>query len=217
MEILLGDNEYSLDRIGLRLWLELEGIREKLIKATGTGDIDNTALFILSYISVALGISTDTIQELPWYEVAYVYVDISMLCIPKYNLALLRPQESKQDRKVSWEYTERTFYLWSHTLAAEYGWTLEYISEMDFNDGLALLQEIIVQEQLDREWEWGLSEMAYEYVEAIKKSKFRPLPRPRWMTEETIIQPIKKTRILKAMMPVGNVIRMEMPDETIIH
>ena len=88
MEILLGDNEYSLDRIGLRLWLELEGIREKLIKATGTGDIDNTALFILSYISVALGISTDTIQELPWYEVAYVYVDISMLCIPKYNLAL---------------------------------------------------------------------------------------------------------------------------------
>jgi len=61
-----------------------------------------------------------------------------------------------------------------------------------------------VDDQLDREFIYGLSEIAYHYDKNTKTRKFVPLPRPHWMREK--IQPVKKFPILKAMMPMGNII-----------
>jgi hypothetical protein len=217
VEIFLGENEYSLDRIGLRLWLALEEIRETINKAAENRDTDNMALSINSYISAALGISSDIDMQLPWYEVATAYMQITTMCIPKHDLAILRPKKEKDERKVSWDYPERTFYLWSHIIASHYSWTLDYIADMPFDDALAILQEAMVEEQLQKEWQWSLSEIAYPYNETTKRSKFQPFPRPSWMSEEIIFKPIKKIKIPRVMMPMGNVIRMEMPDETPIN
>ncbi len=218
MEILLGENKYSLDRIGLRLWLALEEIREKIIKAAESRDTDNMVLSISSYISAALDISDDGLLQLPWYEVAMAYIQIISLCTPKYNLAILKPKkENQEEKKSTWDYPERTFYLWSHIIASQYGWTLEYIADMPFDDALALLQEAMVEDQLHKEWEWSLSEVAYGMNESTKKTEFHPLPRPKWMSEEIIAPPVKKVKILKSMMPVGKIVRWGNPDEAIVN
>ena len=216
MEITLADNKYSLDRIGLRLWLALEEIREKILQAAENKDTD-TAQLICSYVSAALDIPDNILLSLPWYEVANAYTVIVMLCVPKYDLAVLKPKKKEEIQVVSWDYQERTFYLWSHILASKYGWTLEYIADMPFNDALALLQEAMVEEQLQKEWEWSLSEVAYFYNESTKKSEFRPLPRPSWMQSEIIAPPVKKVKILKSMLPVGKVVHLGTPDETPIN
>ena len=212
MEILLGENKYSLDHIGLRKWLELEEIRENILEAAENGNIDNLALSLCSYISAALGIS-DNLLELPWFETAEAFNLIAVFCIPKYNFAILSPRPEEDEVKSSWDYEERTWYLWSHVLASAYGWTLEYIADIDFNDALALIQEITIDEQLKKEWEWGLSELAYPYNESTKKSQFHPLPRPHWMKETVIVKPIKKVRIPKSMLPVGIVRKLGRGDE----
>lgn len=210
--ILLNDNEYSFDHIGLRKWLELEEIRETFIQAVDGRDIDSMMLSLCSYISTALGISTEPIQTLPWYEVANAYILISIECLPRYDFAVLQLRKNEPEkRKLSWDYKERTLYLWSHMIASAYGWTFDYISNIYFNDALALLQEIIIEEQLKREWEWSLSEIAYPYNESTKKSEFRPLPRPSWMQE--ILPEPKKVRIPKSMLPVGIVVRLGTQDE----
>lgn len=216
MEILLANHEYSLDRIGLRLWLELEEIRSSILEAAENRDTDNIALSIRSYVSAALGISED-LTLLPWYEVASAYMLIASLCVPKYDLAILKPKKEEPKPEASWEYPERTFYLWSHILASHYKWTLEYVAEMNFNDALALLQEAMLDEQLQKEWQWSLSEVAYAYNEALKKSEFRPLPRPSWMRGDMIAPPVKKVKIPKSMMPVGKIVSWGNADEAIIN
>lgn len=211
--ILLNDNEYSFDHIGLRKWLELEEIREIFIEAVDNKDIDNIMLSLCSYISTALDISTEVLQILPWYEVANAYIFISIECIPRYDFAVLKPKKNEPEKyKATWDYKERTLYLWSHMIASAYGWTLEYISNIYFNDALALLQEIMIDEQLKKEWQWSLSEIAYSYNESTKKSEFKPLPRPSWMQD--ILPEPKKIRIPVSMMPVGIVMKLGTQDET---
>lgn len=210
--IFLNDNEYSFDRVGLRKWLELEEIRETFIEAADIGDTDNIVLSLCSYISAALGISVDILQEVPWYEVANAYAVIFAECMPRYDFAILKPKKNEPKKsKVNWDYKERTLYLWSHMIASAYGWTLDYISNLYFNDALALLQEIMIDEQLKKEWEWSLSEIAYPYNESAKKSEFKPLPRPSWMQE--IMPEPKKVKILKSMLPVGIVVKLGTQNE----
>lgn len=215
MEILLGENKYSLDRLGLKKWLELEKIRETFLKAAGEGNINDTVSSIISYISVALDVSVDI--ELPWYEIADAFTAIIIESAPKYNFAILaQRKEIIDDSKPSWDYPERTWYLWSHILASTYGWTLNYIESLYFNDALALIQEIMVDAQLKKEWDWGLSEIGYQYDESAKISRLRPLPRPSWMTE--ISGPPKKVKIPKYLMPVGIVVKLGTEkNETSVH
>jgi hypothetical protein len=119
-----------------------------------------------------------------------------------------------KDEKESWDYSGRTWYIWSHMLASNYGWTLDTISAMEFEDAISLMQEIMINEQLNREWQWGLSEIAYSYNSTSKESKLRKLPRPDWM-EVTLVKPITKVMIPKNMMPVGGIVRMDGSHETV--
>jgi len=61
-------------------------------------------------------------------------------------------------------------------LAKNYGWTLEYVSMLQVEEALAKIQEILVDEQLEHEFFYGLSEVAYSYDSSTKKSKFVPMP-----------------------------------------
>ena len=107
---------------------------------------------------------------------------------------------------VSWDYEGRTWYAWANLFAKSFSWALEYIAELDLDDAIALLQEMRSSEQLNREWEWMLTEISYD-----KKGKHKELPRPHWM-KGTII-PEASTKIKKSMLPVGNVLSWnETPD-----
>ena len=93
--------------------------------------------------------------------------------------------------------------MWVNILAERYGWTFDTISNLDTDVALALIQEILTDKQLEKEFLWGMSEIAYPYNSQTKESKFSPLQRPYWM--KAAPQEIKMVRIRKSMLPVGNV------------
>lgn len=109
------------------------------------------------------------------------------------------PKESQ--KPAPWDYEGRSWFYWSNLFAKAYGWSLEYISELEVNDAFALIQEILTDEQLDKEFTYGLSEIAYPYNSSTKKSVFKPMPRPYWMKED--IKPLKKFKYARSLLPMG--------------
>jgi hypothetical protein len=183
-----------------RKWLGLENLKEKLVQSIQ--DESDFPQSLLNYLHTSTNIHPR------WYEMGdwSKLVELFYVCItksPQVELPITSPS-NEQHKEESWEYPERTWHLYSHLLAKSYGWTLEYIANLPVIEVIAKIQEIIVDDQLDREFIYGLSEVAYHYDKNSKTSKFVPLPRPHWMRPR--IQPVKKMIIPKSMMPVGNVI-----------
>jgi hypothetical protein len=203
----------------LKKWLMLEIQKENVIKAIGEGS--NFPSELLSYLSIALGVSYS------WYRYAdwTLLVRAFYLCLsksPQVKLPITSPSDEKKSKEDAWEYDGRTWHLYCHLLAKNYGWTIEYISQLQVEEALSKIQEIVVDEQLDKEFYYGLSEVAYAYDKSTKKSKFVPLPRPAWMRPQVRPDTIKKVMIPASMLPVGNVIMdgvlpPEMLPKEIIH
>lgn len=188
-------------------WLELESYKEKIIKATDGGDFPKA---LLKYLSVALGVSERWFEEADWVLlVSAFYLSISKS--PKVDLPITQASEERH-KEEDWSYDGRMWHLYSHILAKSYGWDLEYISCLHVGEALAKIQEILTDEQLEHEFTYGLSEMAYSYDKHTQKSKFVPLPRPSWMRPKA--KPIQKFMIPASMLPAG-VINMAdaLPDE----
>jgi len=195
--------DFHLSRPKLKDWFSLEDIRTNIYKTAEAQDIDKFSENVCSYVSAVIGISLDDVLDAPGYEVIEAYLISVDVNSPKIELPLLKSAE--KSKETPWDYEHRSWYLWSHKFASNYGWTLDYIAEMDVDDALALMQEIIVEDQLDREWNWSLSEIAYPYNAQTKKTEFKALPRPDWMSydEKKTRQALRKVKIHKSMMPAG--------------
>lgn len=206
MEYVLNGVTYQATRYKLKEWLRFDAVREKLTDAIDAKDIDGIANALCSFVSIASGVID--VSDLPWYEVVDAFLAVEKENFPRFKFALFRGSRKKADIP-TWEYEGRQWYWWLHLLAHKYGWSAEYIAELDVDDATGLLQEILVQEQLDKEWQWSLTELAYPYNERTKKSNFQPLDRPEWMM--TILpenQPKLPTiRIRKDMFPAGIVVK----------
>ena len=214
LEITVNGNAVSLERFRLKRWLELELAKDKIFEEAEHGNVDEFSDYLCSYVSLSSDVEID--NTVFWGDVAIAFFEIASFQIPTEEHLILSATK-EEDVERSWDYDGRTWYSWSHTLAKEYGWNMEYIAELDIDDAIAMLQEIAVEDQLEREWEWTRTELAYPYNESTKKHMFSPLPRPEWMKEKVIIKPLKTTKIPKFMMPVGNVIRAKTIDEEIIN
>lgn len=202
----LGKNEYSVERVGLRKWLQLENLRSKIVKAAEDRDRHSLVSHVYSYLSAALPI--EELDKLPWYEVVTALFEISDANRPILRFPMLLIP-SKGKKEADWDYEGRNWYSWANMLAHAYGWTLKYIENLDIDDSIGLLQEILSDRQSEREWEWSLSEIAYPYNAVNKKSEFKPLPRPEWMTSLQEVKEPKKIKIKQDMLPVGNVIKYD--------
>jgi len=194
MKIKIGKDELEYTRPTLKSWLALQDLGLKLHKAVEKHD--DVAKHCVFYVSTALSIPEDKLENLPWYEVAVALQTIQITNAPKYNFPFLNMRI--KDTKECWDYDERTWYIWSHLFAKDYGWSLEYISALDVDDAIALAQEIAVEEQLKKEWEWMTSEIAYQ-----AKDGFKELPRPDWMRYSSEPPKIPKIRIRKDFLPSG--------------
>jgi len=184
----------------LKEWIRLETQKEKIVKAVEGGNDFPSELF--QYLAAFLGVSSKQYDQSDWTLI----IEAFYFCLsksPQVKLPITTPS-NESSKEESWDYPERNWHLYSHLLAKTYGWELEYISCLQVEEALAKIQEIIVDDQLSREFEYGLSEVAYHYDKHSKTSKFVPLPRPHWM--RTKIQPIKKSLIPKALLPMGVVI-----------
>ena len=138
IEIKIDKKKYNLQRSNLRQWLHLEDIRSKIIEAAGNKDIELVVESMYSYISSAFGFNLD-LEDLPWIQVVEIYAEISLLNAPKLDFPILKVR-SKKDQIPSWDYEGRTWYFWSHMLARNYGWNLDYIANFSgntFADGFA--------------------------------------------------------------------------------
>lgn len=205
MIIKIGKNEYSLEKPKLKQWVHLEELRNKVIHAT---EVSNSTEFLENYyslISVALGIPVQELYDATWYDLAIAYLSICELQLSKYEFPMLYVKS--KPGAVDWEYPGRTWFIWVHTLSKTYGWSIEYISELDPDDAIALLHEILSDEYYAKEWQWGLSEVAYSYDSNTKSSKYKGLPKPEWMKVRTNKEvELPKVKIKKSMLPSGVVV-----------
>ena len=203
-DITLGTKSYEVTKARLKLWLELGTIHEQITEAVEHKHFAKLAELIVDYVSTAFAISN--IDELPWEEVVDAFVKIVNTNALDFEIPLLLIK-LKSESTIPWDYPGRNWYFWSSLMARDFGWSLETIAELEVECAVKILQEILVHEQLHKEWEWALSERSISYDSNTKKSKFNPLERPDWMRYMT--KPVKKkvVQIPPEMLPIGNVIR----------
>lgn len=190
------------ERPRFQRWIELEELKEHFIRAAEEGTDFPETLYRL--LSAALKISPKHLRYIDWRKLLVVFNQVCLYNLPHLVLPIIAEAPAIKAKRDAWDYEGRTWFLYSHMIAKAYGWTFGEISQLKVEDALAIIQEILTDEQLDREFQWGLSANAYSYDPNTKKNKFVELPRPYWMRPK-VESVIKKIRIPSKMMPMGNV------------
>lgn len=197
-------NKIEFERKSLRKWIELEEARSKIKDVFKTKNATRAAVSIFAYIQLAqTGQEDYELDKLYAPNVFTLFLEAFTINSPRMNFPILKSAADKNE-KLPWEYEGRSWYFWLNLLSEKYGWNMDYISLLDIDDAIGLYQEIEIDRQLQKEWEWGLSEIAYQYDKASKSSKFHPLSRPSWMMP--IAPKPKIIKIKRDFLPVGNVI-----------
>lgn len=106
--------------------------------------------------------------------------------------AFMQPKKKDvaEERPIVGEYPDRNAYQWVHTIAEAYHWSRAEILALHPVEAARFVQEIYIEQQQRREFEYSLSEVAYD-----GKGKFKSLPKPAWM-EPTQDRPIPKLRTI---------------------
>ena len=183
-------------KLGFRKWLELESIKKSLSEATERSDFPDR---VFAYLSVAFDSKGN--EGTSWESTVISLLDAFKQFRPTAKIPFLEAPDSGKEKPADWDYTGRSWAFWSNVFARTYGWNLEYIADLELNEALALAQEILTDEQLDKEWTYSLSELAYPWNASTKKSVFKPLPRPYWMKPSA--KPMKKYKFPRSLLPVG--------------
>jgi len=213
VEVQLLGNTYTVSRLRLREWLILNSKQVKITEALERHDTDAWCSAVCACLSFALNVPELDVQTAPWYEVVYALNAVNRVNTVGINLPFLIASPKSQPLL---DYENRSWYQVAHMLAKEYGWSLEEIAQIDIKDAAALIQEILVDEQLEREWQYSLSEVAYSYDPHTKKSVYKPLKRPSWMYAGVVQKPLPKYKIPRDLLPPGIVIAYE-PDTPLTH
>lgn len=196
----------KIRRLPLRDWVKLEEFRRRIEKHAESGEWQKVPQLIFDTIELCGG----RFRKEPWYETVERYAACLGINQPRVKFPILTTKE--KPKKMPWEYIGRTWYFWANLFAEHYGWSEEEVGRLDLDDAIGLYQEILVREQLDQEFWWGLSETSWEYVKSTGKSKLRPLPRPDWMnmySPEDRKSSTPKIRMPKSALPVGNVVALD--------
>lgn len=181
-----------------RKWIDLETKKQSFIEAAGNDDFPQK---VFEYLSAAFDVPIRKLEGQGWKNTVLSLHKAYAQFLPK-TIPLL-DSAPKDTKPVDWDYDNRTWNYYSHLIAKAYGWTLDYIGNLDVNEALAHLQEILTDDQLEREFVYGLSEIAYPYNKSTKKSEFKPMKRPYWM--KPVIKEVKMVKIRRDMLPVGRI------------
>lgn len=181
-----------------RKWLDLEKLKQDFIEAAENDDFPQR---VFAYLSAAF--DTPAKEKAEWRSTVLSIQKAHEKNFINITIPIIK-DAPKSGKEADWNYVGRDWHYYSHILAQAYGWTLEYIGDLDVNTAFGHIQEIMTDEQLEHEFAHGLSEIAYRYNKSTKKSDFVPMKRPYWMKPATP-QEIKKIRIRRDMIPVGNI------------
>jgi len=202
----LGRLLLKLKRPNLRKWAILEDKRKCVINALGNNSPD-LQKYIEEYFFSVFGFSVN-LSNIFWVNSMEIFFICSDFFVPKIEIPLLKNIEGSEKHVLeSWEYSGRTWYWISNLFAKSYGWSLNKIEKLNVNDAFALLQEILVDEQLEKEFLWARSDVAYKYDKVTKKSTLIKLNRPNWMKKNLDIPSESNvTRMPKSLLPIGNAV-----------
>lgn len=186
----------------------LEELKEKIFTAVENGS-DEFPDHLLNYVSTAFRIPVQWIEKANWELVVHSFYAI-LLKSPIVKLPLTSPSSDTASPD-DWDYEGRSWHRYTHLLSNAYGWTIEYISQLQVVEALAKIQEILTERQLDREFHHHLSEVAYAYDKNTKKSNYVPLDRPHWMRKK--IKDVPRFKMPVSILPVGAVDYSALPEE----
>jgi hypothetical protein len=193
-----------------RRWVRLEEQKNKILRAVEESS-DEFPNHLFDFLSTALYLPSHYFRRADWTKIVIAFYKSLSILSYKTTLALFEPsKENKKDDIVSWDYAGRAWHLYAHMIAAQYGWSLEYISNLRLPVVLPLIQEILLEDQLTKEFQWTMSERSSYYDDKAKVSKANPLPRPDWMNKH--IDPAKELKVTKipvGMMPMGQGLTVE--------
>jgi hypothetical protein len=169
------------------------------------------SLSVFDYLKTAFLIPVDY-SALFWKDVLFAFIKIVNLLRPTDKPIL--NNNTFEENTMPWDYFGRTWYFFLHLFAKNYGWSERKIASLNVDDAVSLLQEILVDEQLEKEFYWQLSDISYKYDSATKKSTLIRLPRPAWMTGTKQSTMLVKVKIPVNLMPTGVVINLMDNNET---
>lgn len=201
--LVIDGKEIEIVRLLLREWTRLEEAKLQIKEAIEEKNLDKLSDAIVSYVCISVSPDVDW-KSLPWTDVYKAFVEGYQVNAPTLKFPILTSKPNKQPEKYAWEYDGRGWYFWASIFAKSFGWDLSYIAKLDVDDAIGLFQEILISQQLDKEWDYSLSELAYPYDQQTKTSSFKPMERPMWMKK--LPAPVQKFMIPKWILPVGNVI-----------
>ncbi len=180
-------------------------LQDKIDEAISHNDYQRHYELVIQIFEIAsTSLSKPDWNLVPWYETINLYTAIIEINAPRISFPILESKKEKKE-KLPWEYEGRTWYFWYNLFASNYGWDGIRIGALDLDDALGLYQEILIKEQLEKEWEWGMSEIAYPYNSNTKKQEYKALERPNWMLP-IAPDPLPIITMRKDMVPQGNVV-----------
>ena len=206
IEVTIAGLVQTIERVRLGSFLRLQRAAKRLSNSVAQADTGAIADALFEYLTVCISdLDRGKFNEAPWYEVISAFQELR-----EHNrirgaekFSMLTNAGVKNGKTVAWDHDERDVLIWIHTIANAYKWSKTEIEELWPEEAIGYIQEILVDSQFEKEFLYSLSELAYPINEATKKSTFRPMERPPWMV---IGGGRKVDRVLKKMLPIGNVI-----------
>lgn len=170
-EIELQSGKLVIERLGLGKHFRLQALGRKIGEATLGRRVSVLRVWLLT-----AGIEP---EQLTLSDLLVVVRAVQELNRSRGHLAWDALPPSDIQEQVT-DYPGRALARIVDTLARHYGWDLEHILALPPEVALAHAQECVLARQRCKEWEYSLSEIAWEYDERSKKSKYRPLPPLPW-------------------------------------
>lgn len=195
-----------MERARFGLHLVLGEVHKHLDKALENPESQTVWELLCRYFELSTGFEVECVESFEQFAHGLLVLwALNSLFVPPPFLKDFQ-SEDKPQKPLPWDYEGRTAMLMVHVLARTYGWGLDQIVELEPEVGLALINEVLVDAQLQQEWEYGLSEVARVYNPSTKRSHFKPLPRPAWMAES---MESLRVQIPKTILPQGKVIDVD--------
>lgn len=198
--VVLNGREVVVPRARLGLFLRLEEIYGQLADHVLHRDSGACVSVIIEYVEMAIGEKLVDPDKMDWRPLFFGFLRIKRMNSLEPVVPFLQGIATSAGEDF-WTYPGRVGVLWIHMLASRYHWSRAEIENLFPEEAATFIQEIMYDEFLTKEWEYSLSELAYE-PQKDGKSRYRPFPRPSWIGSK---KP-KKVKMLKKLIPAGTII-----------
>lgn len=196
-EVQLAGRVVRVNRCPLLTHIRLRNIAVRLA-ASDPGDRLDA---VFDYVSLASGL-----EDLSGVGVEELAPALDILFGLNDELALLPWQEIRHmdDKPSAADYANRELAVIVSKLASAFGWSEEEIHNLQPEAAACYIQEVLLHEWKQQEWQRSLSEIAYD-----EHGKYKPYPEPDWMRprkKEPTLEEAKKVKIPARFLPSGVVI-----------